>query len=108
MIQLSERKDLKYVINNLDVVVVRVSAKWCGPCKKSYPIVKNCMELCPDVLYVHVDEKDDSRCFLKVKVYPTLIVFKGGDRQYVCESSKKENILEFFELVKELCEKKVL
>lgn len=64
-----------------DVVVVKVSAVWCGPCKVlSGTIAELEKEKLPGVVFVEVnaDECDDICDKYNVRNLPTLIFLRGG------------------------------
>lgn len=62
-------------------VLVDVSAAWCGPCRMAAPIVEEIAENAADSLKVVVIDGDESPELvqsLKVRGFPTFIVFENG------------------------------
>ena len=55
-IELTKKEELKMVVSREKYVVVKVTATWCGPCKRSKPLVDKWLESLPEsVLDVEVD-----------------------------------------------------
>ncbi len=61
VIELKNRNDLKKFVLSNNHVVVKVSATWCGPCKKASPIFNNgFLSLNDSTKLVLVDADDGS------------------------------------------------
>ena len=81
------------------VVIVKASASWCGPCKRSAPYFKECFNnLSKNKLLVQldIDKQQDVCSFLKIRSVPTHIAYVNGEKQYINSSSSEESIELFF------------
>ncbi|XP_054440716.1 thioredoxin domain-containing protein 8 [Pteronotus mesoamericanus] len=64
------------------LVVVEFSAKWCGPCKRIYPVVHAMSLQYQNVVFANVDV-DDSRELAQtchIRVIPTFQMFKQAQK----------------------------
>jgi thioredoxin 1 len=89
----------KYVANN-KYVIVKVSATWCGPCKRCAPYVDELFKKMPEAINMVVldaDECADVCSFLKVKSVPTFITYVDGGPADALMSSDKDGIKQLFE-----------
>lgn len=94
---------LGQLIQSNDKVVAMFSASWCGPCKRIYPVVKECANTHDDVLFcvVDVDEFQETAQQYGVQAMPTFVFFRGGVEQpQRLKGASKESLLES---VKKLC-----
>jgi thioredoxin 1 len=69
------------VLDSATPVFVDVTAEWCGPCRMAKPIVEELAQEGSQALKVVVidgDESPDLAQRLRVRGFPTFIVFKGG------------------------------
>lgn len=99
IVSLTKRVDLKNYLKNKGVVIIKVSATWCGPCKRISPQVNELYsQLNPNVSMVLVDADDGSDIcnFLKVKTVPHLVNYVDGMPYDILTSSKAEDVLKFF------------
>ena len=81
------------------VTIVKASAKWCGPCKKVAPYVKELFKLTSSnvqIVYLDVDESEEVSQFLRIRKLPTFISFVGKDRMDVLEGAEQEAVRKFF------------
>lgn len=63
-------------------VLVDVSAAWCGPCRVAAPVIEEIAHSAPESLKVVVidgDESPDLVQTLRVRGFPTFIVFENGE-----------------------------
>lgn len=99
VIELKNRNDLKkYVLSNKHVVV-KVSATWCGPCKKASPIFNNGFLSLNDstkLVLVDADDGSDICNSLRVKSVPMYLFYKNGDCLEICNSAGEKEIEYFF------------
>ena len=95
---LTKREDLKIFLKTHDVVIVKIGALWCGPCKKIQPYIEQYYSELNNVslVVVDADEGGDIVSYLKIKTVPTLINYINGDRQDILTSSKITRCKEFF------------
>ncbi len=103
-IVLKNRNDLKIFLKQNRIVIVKVSANWCGPCQRIGPQVNQLFsQLNNNVSLVLVDaDKGSDICnYLKVKTVPHIVNFINGYPQDILTSSKSEDVLKFFNLTHE-------
>ena len=68
------------------VVLVQLSAKWCGPCRRIKPVVEELAAIHSDVDFVYIDaeETDENRELtqqLGVRGFPTFILYEAGNKK---------------------------
>ena len=94
--------------SNQGLLIIKLGATWCGPCKRIEPLVNDWMnKLPPDITraYIDIDENIDLYGFYKkkrvVQGVPTIMVYIQGNDHYIPDDihfgsdSTKTN--EFFE-----------
>lgn len=99
IIELTKRNELKEYLEENKVVIVKVSATWCGPCQRIKPLVAACYEeLSKDIVMVLVDRDkgSDISSMLRVKSVPYLVNFVNGQQYDICTSSRREEVISFF------------
>jgi len=98
------RNDLKDFLKTSPYTVFKFSGEWCKPCKRIQPCVNKCVEEALgencNMVYIDVDESEDVCSYLKIRRMPTFIFFVGEDRMWVLESSKEEEVINFYKKVK--------
>jgi thioredoxin 1 len=70
------------VLNARTPVLVDVSAAWCGPCRMAAPVIAEIAQNAPESLKVVVIDGDESPELvqaLRVRGFPTFIVFENGE-----------------------------
>ena len=87
--------ELEDLIAQNDMVVVKFSAKWCGPCQKFAPVFKEVAAEMPNVVFIAVDVDAAKEIADKHKIrgIPTVKYFKKGKGEVKSASgaaSKKE------------------
>ena len=94
---ISSSKDLALIIKQNYIVVIKISASWCGPCKnkkflQEYHKIKSNYQNNSGVKFVELDVDDDSDIIEDTKYYkididsvPTFLISKKGSftRKYV-------------------------
>tara|TARA_B100000795_G_C22776080_1_gene430082 strand:+ start:1054 stop:1404 length:351 start_codon:yes stop_codon:yes gene_type:complete len=101
-ISFSKRDDLKTFIQHNKHVIVRVSAVWCGPCKKIAPLIKERVNNLPNnvqVVYVDLDKHRDVASALKIKNVPTFLSFLDGAPDVCLVGADSTNVKSFFNKV---------
>jgi len=81
MIQVTNFKQFKELIERNHFVLVDIYADWCGPCKMMAPIVESFDEETKGevkVAKVNVDENQDIAAEYRINSIPTLLLFKDG------------------------------
>ena len=68
------------------VVLVQLSAKWCGPCRRIKPVVEELAAIHSDVDFVYIDaeETEENRELtqqLGVRGFPTFILYEAGNKK---------------------------
>ena len=94
-----ERKTFQNYVNSKQFVIVKVSATWCGPCKRCSPYVENCWKKMPEKVNMVVLDADDCAdvcSYLKIKSVPTIITFINGNPHNYLVSSNEQDIIDFF------------
>jgi thioredoxin 1 len=83
-LNVSQLQALQGTLTN-NILIIKFSAEWCGPCKKIYPTYKAFMGKCPpNIIFadIDVDENIDLWMALKkqkmVQGIPVFLAFFGG------------------------------
>jgi len=84
-------KDLTYIQESMGkkIVVIKFSAKWCGPCKKIAPTWNYWIENNKqnNIIYVELDIDETMDLYMALKRYkmvngvPTILMFSGNTRR---------------------------
>jgi thioredoxin-like negative regulator of GroEL len=93
------------------MVILKLGAEWCEPCKRIESLVDKCMSEMPkEVICMKLDIDDciDIYAYLKskkvVKAIPAILAYKSGNTHFVPDdmvnSSNEQQIREFFERCK--------
>ena len=76
--------------NNTGVIILKLGAEWCGPCKKIKPVVDGFFATSPpDVICgdIDVDQSYDFYSFLKSKKMvngiPAILCYKKGNHSFI-------------------------
>jgi len=102
-IELTTKDELKSVVTREKYVIVKVTATWCGPCKRSKPLVDEWLNSMPEsVLYVEVDADKGSEIsnILRIRSIPTLLSYIKGDPTDIYSGGSDEVINKFFTKMK--------
>ena len=80
--------------NNPGLVIIKMGATWCRPCKKIKPVVDEFFASSPDNVVcceIDVDECDDLYSYFKskrmVNGIPVVMCFKKGNTSYIPDDS---------------------
>lgn len=80
--------------NNPGLVIIKLGATWCGPCKKIKPVVDAFFASSPDNVVccdIDVDESFDVYSYFKskrmVNGIPVILCFKKGNTSYIPDDS---------------------
>ena len=101
--EITNRTDFKHYILNKTNVIVKVSATWCGPCKRATPYFnKWFLNLSNKVnlVLIDADEGDDVCSALKIKSVPMYFYYKNGECLEICNTAQEKDIEYFFKQVK--------
>lgn len=90
-------KDLFLIIKKTPIVIIKVSASWCGPCKnkiflESYNKLKSSYSQISEIKFIELDVDDDANILNDTKYYniditsiPTFLISKNSvfTRKYI-------------------------
>ena len=83
MKEIKTQEELKAIVDSTDVVVLKVGAPWCGPCRTLESIISEIEAENIDsaeFVEVNVDEADEEFVDnLRVRNVPVLIFYKNGE-----------------------------
>jgi thioredoxin 1 len=99
---------LSVLKNNVNIVILRFTAVWCGPCKRIEPVIQAWLDKMPaDVMFysLDIDENVEIYSYFKskrrVNGVPAIMCFSRGNLTYIADefvsSSVLEDISRFFE-----------
>ena len=78
------------------------TATWCGPCKRTKPILLDYLKVLKnkgldfEFLMFDVDISGDIARYLKVKAYPTTMCLINGQIEDICVGGADDDLKEFF------------
>ena len=101
-VSFNKRDELKLFIKDNKQVIVRVSANWCGPCKKILPFITEKIKNLPNnikVVYVDFDQHRDVASALKIKSLPTFLFFLNGQPDVCLVGADTDKVASFFNKV---------
>lgn len=85
---------LRLLENNPGLVILKMGATWCGPCKKIKPVLDGFFASSPDNVIccdIDVDECPDVYSFFKsrkmVNGIPVLLAYKKGNTSFIPDDS---------------------
>jgi thiol-disulfide isomerase/thioredoxin len=114
--KLLTRQDLfEALVNNKGLLIIKLGAEWCGPCRKIDFIVHenfNKMPLNATCVIVDIDESIDLYAFFKTKKMvtgiPSVLAYEEGNMQFAPDEvhigSDKVGLQMFFKRCLEICE----
>ena len=115
-IKIKTRQDLyELLVHNTGLLIIKLGAEWCGPCKKIESEVNHYMTNMPEsatCVLVDIDESFDLYSFFKFKKVvtgiPVILVYEKGNTNYIPDEinigSDKSQLKPFFERCYKLCE----
>lgn len=90
----SRQDFFKLLTNNPGLVILKLGAEWCGPCKKIAPILEGFFLTSPDTVVcadIDVDESFDLYAYLKnkkmVNGIPAILCYKKGNTSFIPDDS---------------------
>jgi thiol-disulfide isomerase/thioredoxin len=85
---------MRLLDNNPGLVIVKLGATWCGPCKKIKPVLDAFYATSPDNVIccdIDVDECTDLYSYFKSKKMvngiPAILLYKKGNNSYIPDDS---------------------
>ena len=85
---------LRLLENNPGLVILKMGATWCGPCKKIKPVLDGFFASSPDNVIccdIDVDECSDVYSFFKsrkmVNGIPVILAYKKGNTSFIPDDS---------------------
>ena len=96
------RNECKQCILNNKFVVVKVSAKWCGPCRRISSLVEACLAELPSrviAVIVDFDAHRDVASALRIKNVPTFMLYIDGMPDICLVGADKQKVQNFFQSV---------
>tara|TARA_E500000331_G_C17163156_1_gene672607 strand:+ start:757 stop:1125 length:369 start_codon:yes stop_codon:yes gene_type:complete len=106
--ELKTREQLQDLINNNPkIIVIKLGAEWCGPCKKIEPLVKEFFNKSPsDCVCVSIDIDESMDIFAMYKRFrvlkgvPGLLCYTNDDNSIyphiVCNTGNTDQVQKFF------------
>jgi len=98
-VYLTTRDELSKFLNTHSVVIVKFTATWCGPCKRSTPLVNELYSKMPNnvsMIIVDIDKGKDIASALKVRSVPTMYNFINGAPMDSVVGASSDHITSFF------------
>lgn len=90
----SRNEFLRLLQNNPGLVILKLGATWCGPCKRIKPVLDGFFASSPDNVIccdIDVDECSDLYTYFKSKKMvngiPAILLFKKGNTSYIPDDS---------------------
>lgn len=90
----SREQFIRLLENNPGLIIIKLGASWCGPCKKIKPVVDGFFASSPDNVIccdIDVDQSVDLYSYLKskrmVNGIPALLCYKKGNNSYIPDDS---------------------
>lgn len=99
----NDRIEFNDFVKTNKYVVVKITAKWCGPCQRCKPLFEELfMKLPSSFKYVEVDVDECEKLtgMFRAKSIPTIINFIDGDPQDIMVGGDEEVLRSFFEKTK--------
>jgi thioredoxin 1 len=93
--QIGKREDfLRLLLNNPGLIILKMGATWCGPCKRIKPVLDGFFASSPDNVVccdIDVDECADLYSYFKSKKMvngiPVILAYKKGNTSYIPDDS---------------------
>lgn len=97
-INLKSRDEFKQILNKYNYIIVKLTASWCGPCKKSTPIFNEYFNQMPSKFICVIADIDVvSKKFFNCSSVPTFMNYINGERLDIHTGSDPDGIKLFFQ-----------
>ena len=90
----SRKEFFELLTLNPGLIIMKLGATWCGPCKKIAPVLEGFFATSPDNVLcadIDVDESDDLYAMMKskrmVNGIPVILCYKKGNTSYIPDDS---------------------
>jgi len=95
---LKTRSEFKQFVSVNNYVVVKLTASWCGPCKKCTPYFNECFEQLPGKFKLVIVDIDDGNLggMFRARSVPTFYNYINGYPQDIQAGSGEPGIKQFF------------
>ena len=103
VISFTTRDEVIKYLETHPVVIMKFTATWCGPCKRSTPLINKLFAQMPNnvsMIIVDIDKARDIASAMKIKSIPTMHNFINGAPMDIVIGTKDENIVSFFNKTK--------
>lgn len=94
------REECKTCLLSNQYVIIKVSATWCGPCKRIASLVEACLAELPSnvvVIVVDFDAHRDVARALKINNVPTFMFYTNGAPGICLAGGNKQKVQKFFQ-----------
>lgn len=96
---ITDRNQLKTILKDNQITIIKAGAEWCGPCKQIAPLVDELLEQMPEnvkILHLDVDKGQNLSSYLRINAVPTFISYKGFDKTDILVGANEEEVRRFF------------
>lgn len=98
IINLKSRDEFRQILNKYDYIIVKLTASWCGPCKKSTPVFNEYFSQMPSKFICVIADIDVvSKKFFNCSSVPTFMNYIKGQRLDIHVGSDSDGIKQFFQ-----------
>jgi thioredoxin 1 len=98
VINLKSREEFIKILNNYNYIIVKLTASWCGPCKKSTPLFNELFNQMPSKFICVIADIDVvSKKFFNCSSVPTFMNYINGERHDIHNGSDSNGIKNFFQ-----------
>ena len=99
IVYLTTRDEVIEYLKTHKIVIIKFTATWCGPCKRSLPLVTELFNQMPNsvsMIVVDIDKGRDIASAMKIKSVPTMYNYIDGRPMDSVIGSQAGNIASFF------------
>ena len=98
IINLKSREEFIQLINKHNYIIVKVTATWCGPCKKCTPVFNEYFKQMPSKFICVIADIDVvSKKFFNCSSVPTFMNYIKGEKYDIHVGSDSNGIKQFFQ-----------